>query len=180
MARSIKTSQVMKLISGGEKKQEAPEIVTDTPAISKAKAETPEPGKKPRKVITKNLEIDKLIQETPHNPSLRGIEDLNIERSDKLTKAAFKSELIDIPTLLIEEQLPVALERFKVCDCDRCKEIFTQKAVAELPNKVIKINSNEDMLKVKAALDELRPELAKILAKLCISSKINALHNEKC
>lgn len=180
MARNNKTSSVLRLV-GAEINTAKTAVKTKAkseikPEIPPETAETPVKIKRPRKYITKKLEKESLIAEVPHNPAFRqtGADEIGYFRRQPNEKL-----IINVSSYLINEQLGSALERFRVCRCDECCRIITEKATAMMPDAFVHVNSKADEDEAGRLIKELRPEAIRVLTKLCISARGKAYHDKE-
>lgn len=154
MARTAKTRLVMELLKTDGKNA--------NPTLSQpcAKAST---GTKP------------LFPEAQHNPSLR-IATIDGSKT-RYTWNYGSRQLLNIMTMLINDELGTVLERFNVCECEKCCKFITQTALDELPAVFVQAKSKADEQKVNAELNKYRPTVIKALTKIVISIKNNPIHS---
>lgn len=177
MTRNNKTSSVLRLV-GADKNNQNPLMNT------KQEQKPPEPPnivetlpvrkKRPRKTVTKNLKITKLVTEAPLNPTIKQI---GTEEQPIYRRIGNEKQIINISFFLINEQLGSILERFNSCTCDDCCRIISEKALKLMPVKFVHVNKKADADEVNACLKELRPEATRILTKLCLTARTKPYHD---
>lgn len=173
MARSSKTDSVLGLVLGAsEHKPQAEQ--GELPADERRKAEKNE--KRRKKVLTAGMETGlagAARESRSHNPALRSAnEPVKVYSRPK----SLEYQIVDVSLTLVCEQLGAAIERFNVCSCDRCCAEITARAMKLLPRRFIHVRSVDDENAVNEALDKMRPEAVKTLARVIISTKTNPIH----
>lgn len=156
MPRSAKTETVMSLITG-----------------EKAVNSDEKKEKRRKHILTMPLEITPRGGAEPLNPALKAA----FEAGGGYTRPrALEYQIVNASATLVGEQLGAAIERFRVCSCDRCCAEITARALRLLPTVFIHVRSAADEQAANEQLDRLRPEVVKVLARVIISAKKNPIH----
>lgn len=163
MARTTKTKLVMDLLAENSKSANC------NPLFPVKQRE-----KKPLN-IQKNR-TDFPLPDVQHNPALR----INTEASK--TQYTWKygdKQVLNIITMLINDELGVLLDRFNICDCEDCCKYITETAVSALPAVFVRAKCKADEQIVNAELAKYRSAVIKMLTKIAISLKNNPQHTDK-
>ncbi|MDR2558259.1 MAG: hypothetical protein LBC86_01755 [Oscillospiraceae bacterium] len=200
MPRNNKTSNVLKLLNlkslpenagnaagGVLPKKSGPHESGDSPgAVNPAfepevpEAPDPLPRKHRRKTIVKHMKIEKLSEPAEENPALKAIAAEAAEESEPkvFTRSATERQIVSVPLLLITEQLGTAVERFNACACDECLRGIINSAMDSMPPMYVRVVSDTDEAEVNRLIKERRPEIIRILAKICIAANKKPFHDE--
>ena len=148
MARTAKTRLVMDLLNN--------DVRSGSKPVAKAKA-------KP------------VFPEAQRNPSLK-ITAFEGSKT-RYTWNYGNRQLLNIMTMLINDELGTILERFNVCECGKCCQYITQTALNELPAVFVQAKSKADEQRVNAELNKHRPNVIKTLTRIVISIKSSPIHD---
>lgn len=107
------------------------------------------------------------------NPVIKGIMP---EDPEYRKPSGMDVQIVNLPAMLINEQLGTVMVRYKVCTCAACCEGVTSTAASLLPTVFIKVSGSSDAAEVNQKLKEMRPEVVKVLTKLCISARNRPFH----
>jgi hypothetical protein len=193
MARSNKTSNLLKLLNlvGRDASGTPPEAIVNgtpeepkingTPRAAFPTSEPEEeavpdvPRKKPRKNITKHMKP--FVPDAPENPALKAINAEIPEAEPKVfTRSVTERQIVSVPLLLITEQLGTAVERFNACACDECLHGIINSALELMPPMYVRVVSDADENEVNRLIREGRPEVIRVLAKICIKANTKPFH----
>ena len=144
MARSSKTEQVMGLL--GKK----PSREKQNPAVC-----APQPQKAQPPAVA-SMTASKAAEKKPNVK-------YQWNRSGK--------QIVNIVTMLINEELGAVLERFNACDCDKCCKFVTEVVAGALPSIFVRVKSISGQDAVNDALDKYRPAVIKALTKAVLAAK---------
>lgn len=86
------------------------------------------------------------------------------------------TQFVNIPFLLLNEQLGGIMERFNCCTCDICVAAVTEEALSQLPQNVVRIRRKADAALVNRAADEARSESIRVITKAVMFVKSNPRH----
>ncbi|MCL2637718.1 MAG: hypothetical protein FWD48_05040 [Oscillospiraceae bacterium] len=207
MPRNNKTSNVLKLLNlkeyfdiGDDGNRPAPNVGNDASALRAASPlkfsetdgapgashPTLERPRRPRKNITKHMKLEKLSESVGENPALKAItEEKNAEPEEIIERVFIRPsesiserQIVSVPLLLILEQLGTAVERFNACACDECLRGITDRALDLMPPMYIRVVNAADENEVNRLIKERRPEVIRILAKICIAANKKPFHDE--
>ena len=147
MARSSKTEQVMGLIGGKPKKEKANPLV----------------GANTAPAVKTVPALRETVKKT--NPKL------------KYTWDCSGKQIVNIVTMLINEELGTVMERFNVCDCDKCCKFITEVVAGALPSIFVRVRSKGGEAEVNAALNKYRTAVIKALTKAVLAVKKTPPHD---
>jgi len=169
MARSNKTSKVMNLIAPEQPEQPKPE------PPEQATPEQPEPApskpkKSRRRAIVKHMKLSAEAVAVPILPPPPK------QSGTVYVKPAGERQVVNVVSLLINEQLGYALERFNVCSCGECCREITLRAMRELPPVFVQVSTIDDANEVNLLISRHRPDVIKTLAKLVLAARGNPYH----
>ncbi|MBO6232189.1 MAG: hypothetical protein J6O50_16640 [Ruminiclostridium sp.] len=91
-------------------------------------------------------------------------------------KADNGTQFVNIPFLLINEQLGSIMERFHCCTCDKCVAAVTEESLKQLPVSVVRIKRKSDADTVNRAAADARSEAIRIITKAVMFVKSNPRH----
>ncbi|MDR0222756.1 MAG: hypothetical protein LBI38_04370 [Oscillospiraceae bacterium] len=179
MPRSNKTSQVMRLIASDDpalfKEEGRSETPPDAPQNGGAKDRpSAKPVKKSRRrAIIKNMEFK---SEGGIPPGLK-----LPQKGGRLVyvKPAGERQVVNVVSLLVNEQLGAALERFNVCACGVCCLEITQRTMSELPPVFVHVSSVIDADEVNEKIARFRPDVIKAITKIVLSARNSPFHKNK-
>lgn len=179
--KTNKTPQVMHLVTGSpteinpflqgtakhkSKDEQAPDI--EETIEDKLKNYTQQKrGKSPVKAKTKG-KSDKAIQ----NPILK----IPAEQEKQADAAPHKITL-DVNRVILEEELPAALERFKCCDCDQCIAEITKRVLETTPTNFLRILDVDSEKTLANLRPDTSPIILKALVKVLMENKRKPFHN---
>lgn len=86
------------------------------------------------------------------------------------------TQFVNIPFLLINEQLGSIMERFRCCTCEKCIAAVTDEALRELPQNIVRVKRVSDTEAVNRAAADMRSEAIRILTKAVMLIKTNPRH----
>ena len=86
-------------------------------------------------------------------------------------------QLVNVPFLLINEQLGGIMERFNCCMCERCVAAVTAEVLSAVTPKILGVRRKSDEKIVNKAAAEQRSEVVKAITKAVIGVKTNAPHS---
>lgn len=86
-------------------------------------------------------------------------------------------QLVNVPFLLINEQLGGIMERFNCCMCERCVAAVTEEVLAAVTPKILEVRRKSDEKIVNKAAAEQRSEIVKAITKAVIAIKTNPPHS---
>lgn len=152
MARTAKTELVMNLLSGSAEKKN-PHLRGERPASREVIAKLPAPKA---------------------NPSLRLSEESGAYSWNYRGK-----QLINIISMLINEELGEIVDRFNICACDDCLRYITETVLCELPAVFVRVGQKADEKRVNELLSEYRPAVIKALTHTAILMRTRRPHERK-
>lgn len=85
-------------------------------------------------------------------------------------------QLVNVPFLLINEQLGGIMERFNCCMCERCVAAVTAEVLSAVTPKILGVRRKSDEKIVNKAAAEQRSEVVKAITKAVIGVKTNPPH----
>ena len=91
-------------------------------------------------------------------------------------KTDIGTQFVNIPFLLINEQLGGIMERFRCCTCDRCISAVTEESLKQLPPCVVRVKKKSDADTVNRAAADARSEAIRIITKAVMFVKSNPRH----
>ena len=91
-------------------------------------------------------------------------------------KAENGTLFVNIPFLLINEQLAGIMERFHCCTCDICVEAVTEEALRRLTPCVVRIKRKSDAETVNRAAADARSDAIRVITKAVMFVKSNPRH----
>ena len=86
-------------------------------------------------------------------------------------------QLVNVPFLLINEQLGGIMERFNCCMCERCVAAVTAEVLSAVTPKILGVRRKSDEKIVNKAAAEQRSEVVKAITKAVIGVKTNPPHS---
>ena len=86
-------------------------------------------------------------------------------------------QLVNVPFLLINEQLGGIMERFNCCMCERCVAAVTAEVLSAVTPKILGVRRKSDEKIVNKAAAEQRSEVVKAITKAVIGVKTNTPHS---
>ena len=87
------------------------------------------------------------------------------------TKPAGERQVINVISILLNEQLGAALERFNACACQKCCHEITKRVLNEIAPLFIHVSTIDDAEEVNRKLTELRSEVIKELTKTVMANR---------
>lgn len=109
------------------------------------------------------------------NPIIKPPEEENI--APVFVKSMGGFQLVNIPFLLINEQLGGIMERFNCCMCEKCVAAVTAETLAAVTPKILEVRRKSDEKIVNKAAAEQRSEVVKVITKAVIGVKTNPPHS---
>ena len=91
-------------------------------------------------------------------------------------KSEIGTQFVNVPFLLINEQLGSIMERFNCCTCDKCVAEVTVSSLAKLPPTIVRIKRTADEDLVNKAAADMRNEAIRIITKEVMLLKANPRH----
>jgi len=125
-----------------------------------------------RRAITKNMKL-KTDGVTP--PGLK-LPEGQVQQG--YTKPAGEKQVVNVVSLLINEQLGAALERFNICACPKCCHIITQRVMAEVEPVFVHVSTVDDAHEVNIKLSEIRPDVTRVITKTVMAGRIKPYHKQ--
>ena len=86
------------------------------------------------------------------------------------------TQFVNVPFLLINEQLGSIMERFHCCTCAKCIAAVTADALSELPDTVVRVKRISDADTVDRTAAEMRSEAIRVITKAVMKVKTNPKH----
>ena len=115
------------------------------------------------------------------NPALRGNPIIKPPEEETQAPVFIKSiggfQLVNVPFLLINEQLGGIMERFNCCMCEKCVAAVTAETLAAVTPRVLEVRRKSDEKIVNKAAAEQRSEVVKAITKAVIAVKTNPPHS---
>ncbi len=112
--------------------------------------------------------------EAPVNPAIR------LPEREVIPNVFVKSEnglqIVNVPFLLINEQLGGIMERFRCCSCEKCVTAATQRALKELPPVFVRVKRKSDAKAVDKAAAQMRGDAIRVITKAVMAVKTNPVH----
>ena len=154
MARSSKTEQVMGLVSGKKKAEESNPLVGAkvTPAVAAPSKTAP---------VLNAIKPVKPVQNKPDT---------------RYTWNGSGKQIVNIITMLINEELGAVMDRFNVCDCDKCCKFVTEVVAGAIPPVFVHVKSRSGEEAVNKALAKYRTAVIKALTKAVLIIKKSPPH----
>ena len=109
-----------------------------------------------------------------HNPLIQEPTGENIPVV--FVKSEIGTQFVNIPFLLINEQLGSIMERFNCCTCDKCIAEVTVGCLPKLPQNIVRIKRAADEELVNKAAADMRNEAIRIITKEVMFIKSNPRH----
>lgn len=91
-------------------------------------------------------------------------------------KAENGTQFVNIPFLLINEQMGSIMERFHCCTCDICVAAVTEESLKRLPPSLIRIKRKSDADEVNRVAADMRSDAIRIITKAVMFVKSNPRH----
>jgi hypothetical protein len=92
-------------------------------------------------------------------------------------KPAGERQVVNIVSILINEQLGAALERFNACACPKCCHEITCRVLNEVEPMFVHVSTINDAHDVNNKLSRLRPSVIKVLTKFVMAGKLKPYHS---
>ena len=89
------------------------------------------------------------------------------------------SQMLNIITMLINDELGEILSRFNICSCEKCCQLITETVLSELPPVFVRVSKKSDEQQVNELLSKYRPIVMKALTKEAIFLRTKSLHTKK-
>ncbi len=86
------------------------------------------------------------------------------------------TQFVNIPFLLINEQVGSIMERFHCCTCDICISAVTAECLKNLPERVVRAKRKSDADEVNRTAAEMRSEAIRVITKAVMFVKSNPRH----
>ena len=86
------------------------------------------------------------------------------------------TQFVNIPFLLINEQIGSIMERFRCCTCDECVSAVTGEVLKNLPAKIVRVRRVSDTETVDRAAAAMRSEAIRVITKAVMLIKTNPIH----
>jgi hypothetical protein len=86
------------------------------------------------------------------------------------------TQFVNIPFLLINEQVGSIMERFRCCTCEKCVTAVTEESLKQLPPMVVRIERRSDAESVNRAVADARSDAIRIITKAVMLVKSNPRH----
>jgi hypothetical protein len=93
------------------------------------------------------------------------------------TKPAGERQVVNVVTILLNEQLGSALERFNACACPLCCGEITRRVLSEMPPAFVQVSTIKHADEVNKKLAEMRPKVISSIAKAVMAGKIKPYHS---
>ncbi|MCL2693592.1 MAG: hypothetical protein FWE60_00625 [Oscillospiraceae bacterium] len=157
--------------------QATPSALPPSPAVTppSERGADPPPKKRPRKSITKHMKLESLSA-AGENPVLTAVP--VADKAYIRASGVAERQIVSVPLLLVNEQLGAAAERFNICTCDVCLRTVTDKALDLMPPMYVRVVNSADEEEVNRLIREKRPEVIRVLAKICIAAGKKAFHED--
>ena len=91
-------------------------------------------------------------------------------------KAENGTQFVNIPFLLINEQVGSIMERFHCCTCEQCVAAVTEESLRQLPSSVVRIKRKSDAENVNRAAADARGDAIRVITKAVMFVKSNPRH----
>lgn len=91
-------------------------------------------------------------------------------------KAENGTQFVNIPFLMLNEQVGSIMERFHCCTCDKCVAAVTEESLKQLPPAVVRIKRKSDAEEVNRAAADARSDAIRIITKAVMFVKSNPRH----
>ncbi len=108
------------------------------------------------------------------NPAVKAPEKENVP--PVFVKSDIGTQYVNIPFLLINEQLGSIMERFNCCTCEKCVAAVTAEALRNIPQTIVRIKRQSDVDAVNRAASDMRSEAIRIITKSVMSVKAMPKH----
>ena len=92
-------------------------------------------------------------------------------------KADNGTQFVNIPFILINEQVGSIMERFHCCTCEQCVAAVTEECLKKLPPEVVRVKRKADAEAVDRAAAEARSDAIRIITKAVMFVKSNPSHS---
>jgi hypothetical protein len=142
----------------------------DKPTDAQSVKKNPSVKKSRRRAIIRNM---RLKTEGVVPPGLKLPRN---ETQPVYVKPAGERQVVNVVSMLINEQLGAALERFNICACGICCLEITQKALRELPPVFVHVSTVADADEVNEKIARFRPEVIKTLTKIALAARNSPYH----
>lgn len=110
----------------------------------------------------------------PFNPAIKPPEKEKVP--PVFIKADNGTQFVNIPFILINEQLGSIMERFHCCTCDICVAAVTAESLRSLPANIVRIKRKADTETVDRAAADQRSEAIRVITKAVMAVKSNPPH----
>jgi len=91
-------------------------------------------------------------------------------------KPAGERQVVNVVSILINEQLGAALERFNACACQKCCREITIRVLSETEPMFVHVSTINDADEVNRKLTELRPEIIQVITKVVMAGLNKPYH----
>jgi len=132
--------------------------------------------------VARSAKTDKVLgllgAQSPRRPASNPI--INAPEKETVPPVFVKSDtgtqFVNIPFLLINEQLGSIMERFRCCTCEKCIAAVTEEALRQLPSTVVRVKRVSDTEAVNRAAADMRSDAIHVLTKCVMLIKTNPRH----
>jgi hypothetical protein len=135
---------------------------------------SPKEKKSRRRTIIKDISLNTGVAVTP--PVLK------LSKNDAAhtvyVKPAGERQVVNVVSILINEQLGATLERFNACACQKCCYEITRRVLAQIEPCFVHVSTIEHADEVNRKLAEIRPNVIKELAKTVMAGKVKPYHSQ--
>ena len=111
---------------------------------------------------------------TLSNPAVKAPEKENVP--PVFIKSDNGTQFVNIPFLLINEQIGSIMERFNCCTCDKCVAAVTAEALKDIPRTVIRVKRQSDVDTVNRAAADMRSDAIRVITKAVMSVRAMPRH----
>ena len=91
-------------------------------------------------------------------------------------KSESGTQYVNIPFLLINEQIGGIMERFNCCTCDKCVAAVTEEALKNIPTVVIRVKRQSEVDSVNRTAADMRSDAIRIITKAVMQIKSSPRH----
>jgi len=92
------------------------------------------------------------------------------------TKPAGERQVVNVVSILLNEQLGTALERFNACACQKCCLEITCRVLKEIPPAFVHVSTINDADEVNGRLSEMRADVIKVITKTVMAGLTKPYH----
>lgn len=100
---------------------------------------------------------------------------VNVQKPSSVDSNVPKAVGINIISELVQENLPIVLERFRCCSCEICKAELTVAALNQIPPQYAYV-TNKSFDEVNSLKGKYKGSVINVLVKLVINIKSNPIH----